>query len=274
MNDNESWQSFSRRNHFAQEEPGVTVWEDAPEGFRFVLLSAAVETLNLSPSNLRSIVCRVLRERPDPSNWSEYPNIWGELEGLVYHCEWFRVYDIVEAIIKSSEYVTPHRKNDFEREINDCLRDKGIGWQLKEGLVQARGEESYEQLVAEATDTLKAAKMPTAQSELSEALKDLSRRPTPDLSGAVHHAMAALECVAREVTGLQKATLGQIISGAKNPLPKPLDEAMEKVWGYASEHARHGRENRSISRAEAQLVVGLSSSIIVYLLHKTEAVRP
>jgi hypothetical protein len=52
----------------------------------------------MTPSPLRDIVCGVLRKRPDPSNWSEYPNVWREVEQHVYHCDWYRVYDIVEAI--------------------------------------------------------------------------------------------------------------------------------------------------------------------------------
>ena len=113
--------------------------------------------------------------------------------------------------------------------------------------------------------------MPTSESELAEAINDLSRRPDPDLSGAIHHAMSALEAVARQVTDQPKATLGQIIASHKNPLPKPLDDAVKKVWGYASDQARHGNEDRNITRAEAQLIVGLSASVAMYLTQKESA---
>jgi hypothetical protein len=146
----------------------------------------------------------------------------------------------------------------------------GIGWKMIGNRIQTRGEDDYEKIVAQAKSELNKANMPTAQSEISEALNDLSRRPQPDLSGAVHHAMAGLECVSRTVTGQPKATLGEIVAGLKNPLPKPLDEAVKKAWGYASENARHGREERLLSRAEAHLIVGLSSSVISYLLQKSE----
>jgi hypothetical protein len=264
-------QPFSKRHGLIPETREITVWEDAPDGFRHALLHAAHETCGLSPSTLRDVVCQVLRTRPDPSNWSEYPNVWGEVQDLVYGCEWFRVYDIVERIAGHLERTSPRGRDCFEVEINDCLKEMGIGWQLRKGQVQSRGEDTYEKIMAQAKDALRAAAMPTAQSELTEALGDLSRRPRPDLSGAIQHAMAALECVARQVTGQPKATLGEIIAGARNPLPKPLDDAVTKAWGYASEHARHGRENRSISRAEAHLIVGLSSSVAMYLIHKTEA---
>ncbi|MBX3177955.1 MAG: hypothetical protein KF886_11375 [Candidatus Hydrogenedentes bacterium] len=261
-------QPFSKRHCFGANTPEITIWEDAPEALRSCLLFAAKETCDLSPSTLRGIVCQVLRRRPDPSNWSEYPNIWGEVENLVYSCDWFCVYDIVEAVAQHQQR-TYHRNNDaYEHEINDCLREMGIGWQLVDGHVLGRGEETYERIVAQARDALNAAALPTAHSELAEALNDLSRRPDPDLSGAVHHAMAALECVARELAGQPNAPLGKIIADKKHLFPRPLDEVLSKAWGYASEHARHGREERNLSRAEAQLIVGLASSASMYLIQK------
>ena len=271
MNANDAMhQPFSKRHGFEPDIPAITVWNDAPEKFRAALLYIAKDSCGLSPTNFRNIVCGVLRERPDPSNWSEYPNIWDEVQQLVYHCEWFRVYDIAEALAQSLARSFHPGKNNFERELNDCFRELGIGWKMLDGRVQARGEDDYEKIVEHAKGRLHKANMPTAQSEISEALNDLSRRPHPDLSGAVHHAMAALECVSRTVTGQPKATLGEIIAGVRNPLPKPLDEAVKKAWGYASENARHGSEVRFLSRAEAHLIVGLSSSVISYLIQKSE----
>jgi DNA (cytosine-5)-methyltransferase 1 len=46
-------------------------------------------------------------------------------------------------------------------------------------------------------------------------------------------------------------------------VPKPLDEALSKVWGYASERARHVLEGRNPNRQEAELVVGLAAAAAV-----------
>ena len=108
----------------------------------------------------------------------------------------------------------------------------------------------------------------TAAKEIHEALADLSRRPKPDATGAVQHAMAALECAAGDVTGDARATLGEIIK--KNPglFQPPLDQAMEKVWGYTSQWGRHLREGREPSPEEAELVVGLASVMATHLTRK------
>jgi hypothetical protein len=40
----------------------------------------------------------VLLKRPDPNNWPEYPNIDDEVRGLIDDCDWYKVYDVAEAI--------------------------------------------------------------------------------------------------------------------------------------------------------------------------------
>jgi hypothetical protein len=229
----------------------------------------------MKPYPLRDIVCEVLRKRPDPTNWSEYPNVWGEVEGHVYNCDWYRVYDIIEAIRASfAREEEPDSTENvlrvaiFDGEVNSTLRELGIGWQLRDGLIQARGDDASEAVVNQAKDILKAKKKDTAHNELQEALRDISRRPLPDVTGAIQHSMAALECLAKDVTGDAKATLGQILARHAVIVPKPLDQAVDKIWGFASDKARHVREGQSLAREEAHLVVGLAAALANYLANK------
>ncbi len=111
----------------------------------------------------------------------------------------------------------------------------------------------------------------TARNELHEAVSDISRRPNPDITGAIQHAMASLECVAREACGDPKATLGEILNRYKELIPAPLDQAITKAWGFASERARHIREGREPSYDEAELIVGICASVSTYLSSKENA---
>ena len=96
----------------------------------------------------------------------------------------------------------------------------------------------------------------------------LSRRPEPDLRGAVYHAMGSLECLARAITGDPKATLGEILKKHPDLVPRPLNEALSKMWGYASNEARHIKEGREPKREEAELLVGLAAMVATYLSKK------
>ncbi len=114
-----------------------------------------------------------------------------------------------------------------------------------------------------------AADRPNAAREIGEAQRDLARRPEPDCTGAVQHAMAALEAVARDVAGDQDATFGTILKAKPDLFPKPLDVVMGKIWGYASEMARHVREGDTLEVVEVELLVSLAAAGVTYLAKKS-----
>lgn len=263
---------FSTRHGYSQPDAEITIRNDAPDELRGVVRQITYEA-GLSPKPFREIVCRVLRTRPDSGNWSEYPNIDEEVEILLDSCDWFQVYDTIEETYKTmgNRWVRPSgelQSEYFSNEINKYFCKAGIGWQLRNGLIEFRGPEIFEQTVRSSIDTLISSDRPTASTELHEALSDLSRRPKPDITGAIQHAMGALECVARDVTGNQSATLGEIIKRNPDLIPKPLDKSVEKAWGYASEMGRHLREGRVPEIEEAQLIVGLAGALSIYLSKK------
>ena len=249
----------------------ITVRNDAPRDLRGVLVDIAYEC-GFRPKNLRPLVCKVLRKRADDENWSEYPNIDMEIRRLLDDTEWYRVYDVIEAM--ASAMHTGDVNGDsarFEAELNDHFASSGIGWKLQEVELDARGSEVLEATLNAASETLEHAGLSTAQNELHEALRDLSRRPNPDTTGAIQHSMAALECVARKACGDEKATLGDIVRRYKDLIPKPLDGAVTKLWGYASENARHLSEGKTPAYEEAELVVGVVASVSTYLAKRADA---
>jgi hypothetical protein len=225
----------------------------------------------MSPDRIRAIVCDVLRIPPDRNNWSE-DNVNYEVESHLSHCAWYRVYDIAEALYDSLAQSTSEASqaaaHDFEQEMNEFFHEEGIGWKLVDGKIVSRGDEEFETQTTMAAEVLAEAGYHTAMQELHQAITDLSRRPEPDLTGAIQHSMAAMECVAREFCGQPQPTFGKLVERYPNMLPRPLDEGVEKAWGYASEMGRHVREGRVPEREEAELVVGIAATISTYLTRK------
>ncbi len=258
---------FSRR--FGYREPReITVREAAPEALRVGLLQILHDELGLTYTQIREFTCRALRTFPDPSNWSEVPNVRDEVVGLLQGCEWYRVYDMIEA---AHRYLVPGGHAEaFTTRINELLDEEGIGWQLIEGRIVTRGPREFEHAVAHAVAAAGDAGLHTARGELEEARRDLSRRPEPDITGTIQHCMAALECTVRVVTADERATLGDLLQrhAAALGIPRPLDNAIERMWGYASEMGRHLREGRVPSREEAELLLGISAALVNYLLQR------
>lgn len=260
--------AFSRRFGYRAEEAPVSVREDAPDELRDGIVILA-DNLGLDPHNARLEVCGVLLARPDPSNWSAYPNVFGEVQYLVGSAPWYRVYDIAEGFHDRLAASDPERGHAFQERLNELCRERGIGWEMREGRFVARGSEAFAQALATASDAMRDTGRLTAAGEMHEALKDISRRPAADVTGAIQHAMAALECVARDVTAEPNRTLGQLV--AMLGLPRPLDTALEKLWGFASEQGRHIREGRQPRFEEAELVVTTAAAVSVYLIRAVVA---
>lgn len=251
--------TFSQRHGFAPSDVEILIRNDAPEEVRIAVVVGARD-LGLSPSAIRETVCGLLLKRPDPSNWSEYPNVWGEVHAIIEDCSWYRVYEIAEALSKKLE-LRGHSE-EYAKILNRCFYENGIGWKMLKGEILHRGDTDSD-TIQQALQNLEVTERKTAASELREAQKDISRRPSPDTTGAIHHSIAALEAVAKDISDKPNDTLGQLIPSLD--IPQPIDKAAEKIWGFASNCARHVREGQVVRPAEAELVVNFSSALCSYL---------
>jgi hypothetical protein len=255
-----SKQSFSERLGFKPEQVEISVRNEAPESLREYLVQT-VCSLGYESDFMRNLLCQHLKKVPNKNNWSE-SNVYFEVVELLIDCQWYYVYDAIE-LFYSQLRLSDQEK--FEKEINDFFLMNGIGWKLENGIIEFRGDGNFELELSGAILALEAAKQNTAKIEIKEAITDLSRRPKADITGAIQHSLACLECVVREVAGNNKMTLGELIKKHSSIVPKPLDEAISRIWGYTSEQGRHLREGGEPDYDEAELVVGLSAVISTYL---------
>jgi hypothetical protein len=261
--------TFSERHGFQPTEPDIVIRNEAPEELRGVVVDIA-EECGVGPHSMRDLVCKILRRRADANNWSAYPNVDNEVRGFLDDAQWYEVYDVIESVDSAVRTGVHGYSNPaiFTDKINRYFRQRGIGWQLVEGEVQMRGSEAFEGTLTTAHKILEQSGRATASNELYQAIRDLSARPDPDITGAIQHAMAALECVARDVSGDPKSTLGVLISKYPKLLPKPLDVGLEKLWGFASEQGRHLREGRVPDIVDAELTVQVSAAVAQFLIRR------
>jgi hypothetical protein len=253
--------TFSKRFGYQIPSPGQLIREDVPEVVRGGLLAILFHS-GLDPRELREIVCKVVRKRPDPGNLS-LREMGNEVEFLFYGAQWYKVYDILEAALASVNY-EPMRDSMIE-DINNLFADESIAWRVADGEIVLHSSDASDAITGSALEALAEADRQTAYHELREAINALSRRPAPDERDAVRRALGAMEALARDITGDRKATLGEILKKHGDLLPPTLREGFSKVWGYSSDVARHVDETRAPTLKEAELVVGLVAAAVTYL---------
>jgi hypothetical protein len=259
---------FSRRFGYSLETE-IAIRHEAPPDLRFALLALAYRG-GMSWRDIVTSLTRALLIAPE-GNWSER-NLEEEARRIINTVRWHEVYDAAEAIYLrlrargEAEFYDKPPEVWFEGELNRFFVERGIGWQMVEGAVQFRGPGALEDEGAAAIEALQASGRTTSASELREARRDLSRRPEPDTTGTIQHSLAALECLAREITGEPNRTFGDILNRNPNLLRSPLDGAMHKLWGFASQAGRHIREGGAPTVPEAVLVFGIVSASIAFML--------
>jgi len=246
-------------------EPVPTV-EDAPESLRYHLLRYFQLNGGSYPSGIVGLLEEFLR-RPglgasfrNPHDPTRQKRIYD----LIQKLEWWQVYEFIKFVYANTIIVYSREK--FASGLNNLFSEQNICYRINnQGEIIYKGSEAFEVAVAGAESALAATGRNTARDEIHKALEDLSRRPKPDLTGAVHHAMAALECVAADVCGESGQTLGQVAKKHTDKFPPPLGEAVGKLYGFASERGRHITEGGEPDIKDVELVVGIAATVATYL---------
>lgn len=252
--------SFSARNNLREADTPIIVTNDAPEEFRLWLINL-VNRLELSIEKIRASVCACTYQAEDQNNW--FPNnfMLSEARDKLLQAQWYYVYDVAEDLYKQ---LPLNKKGVYVEELNTFFYTNGYGWQINnDGIILRRGNVIENNNFNYALDAL--ANLSTAQNELKNALHDLSKRPLPDLTGAVHHSLASIECLLRDIFNLPNESLGDIVRRNRNNITSPLDVVIEKLWGYASNHGRHVGEGTEPTFEEAQFVLYTTSSIVTFI---------
>lgn len=255
---------FSKRMGLQPIAAEITIRNDAPEEFRRYLFFVMLKYC-LGLKKIREIVCVVTKQSPDSNNWGENDFMKSEIEEKIATCPWPYVYDLIESFY---ERLNNAEKKDFSDDVNEYFLVHGIGWKINEGTIEYRGEDIFEDDLKSAQEALEEHHLDDSKREIVEAIKDMSRKPEPDITGAIQHSMAALECVSWKISGDEKNTLGSLISKHPELVPSPLNEAIKKIWGFSSEQGRLLQEGRVPKIEEAELMMHLSASICSYLAKK------
>jgi AbiJ N-terminal domain 4 len=240
--------------------------DEAPQPLRFFLLKYLEGKYSGYPWHAAEILEQFLR-RPGLKNKFHNPHdptIWTRMYSLIEGFEWWKVYDFAEAVFNARASDNIYDAQLFERELNRLFEEQNIPYRMSGGDIAFKGSESFEAAVRKAKLVLGNAGRQTAKDEIHKALEDLSRRP-PDLTGAVHHAMAALECVATDVCGEEGETLGQVIKKHPDKFPAPLGDGVAKLYGFASDKGRHITEGGEPNVKEVELIVGIAATVATYL---------
>lgn len=256
---------FSQRFGYAPSDPAISVINDAPPALR-----RAVWIFPGRPmfeTTLTGAIFKVAdRYSFQIGRIRSVESAWNHLE----RCNWYEVYEVAEETYAGMGFFKTFAE-DFQEKLNVFCRHNGIGWKMENGRFVRRFADEEDVLLVRTAEMLAAAKKTTSAREFREALADLSKRPNPDVTGAVQHVSAAIECLARDLCGNQKITLGEIIARHPALFPGAYRKLAEAVWGIASNKGRHIAEGAEPTVDEAMFLIGTVAALASYLLSARDA---
>jgi len=262
---------FSKRYGLRPTPEGL-MYEDVPEPARVGLYHIVRLFFNDKYLELYNVLCIALRIPLDRDRANIY-QAPGATEKLIMDCQWWQFYDICEVLWQALEY--KRERDSLSEEINTLFREEHLGFELRDGKVEKIGSGFIDTRVKEARYLLKEPEFKGADQHFEKALKALNIRPNPDVENCVKDAVSAIESVGRIIINDDKALLSEIVKTmAKNEIiPKPLDEAIQKVYAYRGDQpgVAHGLVGLSkVTVDEAEFVLAMSAAIIIYLVKKRQ----
>lgn len=200
--------------------------------------------------------------RPDREH-----RVLDEIRNYFFNAEWYEVYDFVEFclwITNSNRYrkLPDHINNVLERELAAYRV-------VDQQLVAVTDDEQVDEVEEAASRT----PFSGAKAHIKQAIQHLSSRQNPDYRNSIKESISAVESACQELTGDNKATLGEALNILKKSgqLHGALHSAFSALYGYTSDAdgIRHAMlEESNLTQADAKYFLVTCSSFANYLAEK------
>jgi AbiJ N-terminal domain 4 len=258
---------FSLR-HGIEAEPSQPIFEEAPPRLRYFVLEYLKN--NFYGNAAIDLVGRVLC-RPELIVSGAGRTAWETLQPHIFKCEWWGVYNILEAMYEYRAVEGDRLQQDFVEELNYVFSEECIGWKMDpSGHLQRLLPEAIQVEADRVFGELRIPRFAPALAHMQVAHGAYSSRPRRDPE-VCSSAFDALESVAKEVFSMPTATLGDVVTAARkrNIFASETLSVLEKLYGLANSHFRHGMtEPFKLGAAEVGFVyVSCMAGILLFIRH-------
>lgn len=215
---------FSLR-HGIEHAPGEPIIDDAPKRLRYFVLEYMQN--NCYPHDVMAILGRVLcRPEMIAEHFASRSDCWGIVARRIDDAKWWEVFNIIEALYEVSS--RDRKSEPFVQKLNFVFNEESIGWRMhRSGELERLLPEAVRVQVEEVFKELQVDRFSPAFAQVLSAHKAFNRTPRLD-QDVCTNIFDALESVAKEVTGMPAATLGDVLKVVrqKQTFPARHDRAV------------------------------------------------
>ncbi|CAG0944597.1 hypothetical protein ANRL1_01828 [Anaerolineae bacterium] len=188
-----------------------------------------------------------------------------EIRNHFFNCSWFEVYEFLEFVVGYFE------RESLTKEVNSVLEQELSGYRCVGGVISDITNPQEIEMLEEAVGD---SDFPGVRAHLQRALELFSDRKNPDYRNSIKESISAVESLARALTELPKATLGDALKQVEitNNIHPALKDSFLKLYGYTSDEQgiRHAMlDEPNITAADARYFLLSCTSFVNYLKAKT-----
>ena len=185
-------------------------------------------------------------------------------ETIFFASKWNEVYDFIEFVLKADPCGNYAK---LAENLNYVFKDELSAYRIIDKRVTDITSEEEISLLA---DALNDDQFSGVTAHLRQAFQLYTDRKVPDYRNSIKESISAVEAMAKIMTGLSNATLGDALKRLeKDGLLKPsLKIGFEKLYAYTNDKngIRHAMlEETTISASEAQFFLLSCTSFVNYL---------
>lgn len=194
-----------------------------------------------------------------------------DFEEIFFILKWYEIYDMIEFILLVDD---TKRGEEFKDICNEILEREMSAYRIVNNQV-AKNIDDIE--IDSIENILKFDKYAGVKIHISEALKLLSDKKSPDYRNCIKESISAVESICAIICEKDTATLGEalkiISKNNQADLHPSLVEGYRKIYGYVSngDGIRHSLlEEDSLSYEDALYMLVSCSAFVNYLISKYE----
>jgi hypothetical protein len=184
---------------------------------------------------------------------------------------WNEVYDFIEFIAKSTDF----ESHSFEEACNYVLKRDLSGYRFIDSELVPITDPTQIGSIQDALDVSNKLRFNAVRIHLTEALRMLSIKPTPDYRNSIKESISAVESLTQKIAGDKPVSLGKALGliSAKIDVHKALLQGYNCIYGYTSDGdgIRHGlMDEPNVDLEDALYMLVSCSAFINYLVIKAD----
>ncbi|AQT43219.1 hypothetical protein BBC0178_017670 [Bartonella apihabitans] len=202
------------------------------------------------------------------------------LSDFVNACDFFRLFDLLEQLIKDLKQLNTDnigykkRNENFEFKLKTIVKKHHLAYTIYNGKIEPISNEFEGKTYVAALDETKDTGQLGAHSHLIKAGEQINHEKWAD---SVRESISAVEAVCRQIVG-ENATLGSALNEIEKnyPLHPAFKKALSALYGFTSDengirHSLLDKSNAAVDEADALFMLGACASFVSYLLSRTRS---